>query len=274
MTIFGYTVDFLLLFQVGTTTIIVGVYAMLTSLGERRADHQSDCQMILLISFVAQEHPNVRSLSDVVEVRDVDKLRQKDTTKYFSEYYDNYKISGTLPSYANAQSSTMTENIIALIITPLFSILILFLFVDWYRRNVFRIRTTELRKNYFSKLVLLAVGGIGYLLLATVMLNELPKIAVIFMFLGAISILLSVIGIAILTLEQQAWKTYWSDRLLEILAAQDREEAHDQFNRALLLSNFLNEQPDVPFPGRLGLYTGIYSVVQALILVVNSQLSG
>lgn len=274
MEVFGYPLDLVTIFQVGTTAIIVAIYATLTSLGERRADHQSDCQMVLLVSFVTQEHPTLKALHQVVDLPEGDVDAVHDNLAHFSQRFEAYKKDGSLPSVETAANTNMRENLVFTFLAPFISTFALLVLRDEHKRRIFRIRTTEMRKNLFSKMVLIAIGGIGYFFLGAAVLHSVRWLGTACMIAVPFAVIGALLGVLILSFEQQAWKTYWSDRLLEILAAQDREAAHDEFNRALLLSNFINEQPDVPFPGRLGLYTGVYSVVQALILLINSQLSG
>ncbi|HYI64237.1 MAG TPA: hypothetical protein VEW71_05060 [Allosphingosinicella sp.] len=272
MEILDYHIDLLTAAQVGATAAMVGIYAILTSIGEQRAINQSDRQMMLLISFVLQEHSSIKTLSDIVDRQQIDILGDRDNMEFFLESFESYQKDGTIPNHI--QSSEIFDNLLAIIFSPAFSVIFLVLMRDWNKRKHYRVKTTILRKNYFSKAVMMAVAGVGYVFAAGAVINGIQWLAICLFILGLITILASALSVALLTFEQQSWKAYWGDRLAEILATQDMAKAHDQFNRALLLSNSIDEQPDVPFPGRLGLYTGIYSIVQVLILVVDSRLKG
>jgi len=274
MEIFGFHLEILTFAQIGATVLIVGIYAVLTSLGEQRADYHSDRHMMLLFSFMFQEHATLRTLTDVVEIRETDITGVRDRLKIFYEDFDVYEKDGTFPSLSGAQSSSIGDNLLAIVAAPLFCILFTIWALDLYKRKTHLARHTEIRKNYFSKMVMMAAGGAGYLFVAAAVFPRVGWLGFGLLVLGGITILAAIVNVAILTFEQQAWKSYWADRMADILAKQDRRKGHDEFNRALLLSNAVDAQPDVPFPGRLGLYTGIYSVVQVLILVINSQLKG
>ena len=68
---------------------------------------------------------------------------------------------------------------------------------------------------------------------------------------GLAGVIACLVGLAVLVAQQYAWKFYWRDRLVELMAVAGHGRSHDVFTRAMILFNHVDAQPDVPFPGRL-----------------------
>ena len=255
-----------LFLQIVTTVMIVGIYSVMTSLRERRADHQSDCQMVLLISFLFDHHATVTDLKTLtgapqsaIEDPDGNFLR-------FARALDRFRSHGSLPDSAPATVSTFGDHVRAVFGAPIIAISAPL--VVWEERRYQLIKHTEYRRNLFSKIMMLLAVNLLLIVGASAVMSRYPGwIGAILGVAGLVGVIACLVGLAALVAQQNAGKTYWFDRLVESMALAEHTKNNDVFTRAMILSNHVEAQPDVPFPGRLALYMGIYSCVQAVILL-------
>jgi hypothetical protein len=266
MTSIGFDIGVTLFLQIVTTVMIVGIYSVMTSLRERRADHQSDCQMVLLISFLFDLHATVTDLKTLtgapqsaIDDPDGQFLR-------FARALDRFRSDGSLPDSAPASVSTFGDHVRAVFGAPIIAIGAPLLM--WREHRYQLIKHTEYRRNLFSKIMMLLAVNLLLTVGASALMSRYPGwIGAILGVAGLAGVIACLVGLAALVAQQNAWKIYWLDRLVELMAVAEHTKNHDVFTRAMILSNHVDAQPDVPFPGRLALYTGIYSCVQAVILL-------
>jgi hypothetical protein len=121
------------------------------------------------------------------------------------------------------------------------------------------------RQQNFSQVIILMVPNALLFALGLLVKNTHPILSSIGMASGGVNVLLGLIGCAALILEQQRWKRFWQETFLGVMAKAERKDDHDLFNRALLLHNYIDSQPNTPVPGSLGFYAVLYSTVQVLL---------
>ena len=137
----------------------------------------------------------------------------------------------------------------------------------WKERRYQLIKHTEYRKNLFSKIMmLLAVNLVLIVGALSIIQGYSGWVGPLLLLAGLMGVMACLVGLAVLVAQQYAWKIYWRERLLELMAIAEHRKNHDVVTRAMVLSSHVSAQPDVSFPGRLALYTGIYSCVQVMIL--------
>ncbi len=271
-TILGYTVDQVTALQVGVTVVIVFTYLVATSLREQQADHKSDCWMVIVVAFLIHHHPQITKLDDVIGA-DPAAPGGSDELGHFATRLDNYLATGTLPSFASAAGTTVMEHVLFILGAPVLSIGgYAVLRAEGIR--TYKIRHTDIRKNYLSKMAVGIIGCLGYVWIAASIEGWSRWLAFVIGGLGLIGIVAAVAGALRLVRDQQGWKAYWNDRFVEVLALADTNKDHDCFNRALLLNHTIDREPDLPVPGQLAFYTAIYSGVQALIVFGLPWLQG
>jgi hypothetical protein len=266
MTLFGFDIGVTLFLQIVTTLMIIGIYSVMTSLRERRDDHQSECQMILLASFLFDLHATVKDLKTLTGERQSAIDDPGGKFLRFSRALDRFRLDGSLPDSAPASVSTIGDHFRAVFGAPIIAIGAPLL--AWSERRCQLIKHTEYRRNLFSKIMMLLAVNLLLTVGASAVMSRYPGgIGVILGVAGLAGVVACLIGLAVLVAQQYAWKFYWRDRLIELMAVAEHRKNHDVFTRAMILANHVDAQPDVPFPGRLALYTGIYSCVQAVILL-------
>jgi hypothetical protein len=271
MTLLGIHIGLRLLLQLVSTTIIIGIYAVITSLHEQKADHISDCQTVILASFLFKYHPTVKDLKALTEASEDDIKDPQSSLYYFSPRLHEYVTNGKLPEFKLAAQTNLWEHLWMVLLSPFVPIgLLLLVNRDDERQNVARIKHPEIRKNYFSKGIILLAANILWLAIVTELLrSSWSKIAMIIIAIGIIGIAASLMYLWRLVVQQQGWKGYWSDRMLEIMAVAEKDGNHDLFNRAMILNIYIDSQPDIPIPGRLAYYAAVYSAVQAVIIFAS-----
>jgi hypothetical protein len=272
MTLLGFQVELLLLVQLLVTTFIITIYAVLTSLQEAKSDQLSKSHIILLLSFLFDHHPDYKSIPDIAEAK-AENINDENLDIYWlTKYFDRLHNSGVLPTVEDFEGSPLWHNLLILLFAPLTSPLITFMMLDEERKYRFkRLMHTEMRKNIFSKYIILLSGNL--IALFTALILVFPKSAgwgYVILIIGTISTITSLIGMAANVWWQMSWKEFWQDKLLDVMAKASvgTEKNHDIFNRAMILKNYIESQPDVPLPGNFGFYVSIYSGVQLIILLV------
>lgn len=267
MTLIGYNIGVVLFLQIVTTLMIIGIYSVMTSLRERKDDHQSDCQMVLLASFLFDLHATVKDLKTLTGERQSAIDDPDGKFLRFARALERFRSDGSLPDAAPASVSTFGDHVRAVFGAPIIAIGAPILV--WQERRYQLIKHTEYRRNLFSKIMMLLAVNLVLTVGASAFMNGyLSGMGAVLVVAGLAGVIACLVGLAVLVAQQNAWKVYWRDRLVELMAVAEHGKHHDVFTRAMILSNHVDAQPDVPFPGRLALYTGIYSCVQAVILLL------
>lgn len=273
MTVLGLQIGLLQFLQLVTTAAIIAIYCLVISLQEGNADRLSQCHMILLTSFIIKHHPDINSLLELAEASKKHVSEPRSDIYFLSKNLCEFQKSGKLPSLEEAGGSislfgTLCDEIFLVLAAPIWAPTLLLMDLHNARKyKVHRIRHTEIRKNYISKSFLTFFANIFYLFVTFQFI--LPKsslLGISIMILASIGIVASIINVLAYLLWQQFWKDYWQSTLLDIMGAATKMNDHGLFNRALILKNYIESQPDIPIPGSLGFYLIIYSGVQALLL--------
>ena len=273
MTVLHYHVGLTLLLQVVTTATLLGLYAATTSLREQESDHASDRNMVLFAAFLFDYHPTVKDLNALLGRPKDQAIERGEDLFYFAYHLANYIKDGTLPLFALAAKVNLGEQLVSLALAPVFPIFGVYYLFGYGRKNLARIAHTEYRKNTFSIFMMfLAFDVLIAVATAELLLRRTPHFGAVLIVVSLVGIVASLVGLSLVALQQKSWKGYWSYRLLEIMAVAEHEKKHDLFNRAMILNSYVDSQPDIPIPGRLGFYTAVYSAVQVVILFAAKSL--
>ena len=254
--------------QLATSALVITIYALFHALQGRKAIHLSECHMVLLTAFLIKHHPEIKSLSKLVEASDKDLVNLGDVMSSLKGNLDTFENSGNLPPPIETVRLRILEFLILVLIAPVTIFIGVKTFFSEVRKyKVQRIRHTELRKNYFSKDMLLLFVNIFYLFLLFQFIFPIyPCLTLLFSAPMIIGIGLSVIHMATFIYLQQSWKEYWQVKFLDVMAIAENKDNHDLFNRAMIFKDYVESQPDIPIPGNLGFYAVIYSIIQFLLL--------
>jgi hypothetical protein len=273
MTIFGYTIELLLFLQIVLTAVVVIAYFFTNSLKETPIENLASHQMVPLISFLFKHRPDVPDFATLVELRDPDGFLGSYATllvRRLQQYLDGksrYEVS--LERADPSQASTFTIFCLAVLAVLLAPLVVWQMFrIEVYPGKPFRrerIETTEVRQQGFSITLILLVPNLLLVALGIVLAPNHFWWALAALVVGGMNVLLSLIAGAVLIMHQQRWKRFWQETFLSVMAEAERRDDHDLFNRALLLHNYIEGQPDTPIPGSLGFYAVLYSTVQALL---------
>lgn len=255
-----------LLLQIITTLMILAVYSAITSLRERRDDHQSECRMVLLASFLFDLHTKVTDLKTLTGERQSAIDDPGGKFLKFARALDRFRSDGSLPDSAPDVVSTVGDHARAIFGAAIIAIGVPMLV--WRERRYQLIKHTEYRKNLFSKIMMLLASNLVLAVGAFALMNHYSGwVAPLLVAAGLVGVIACLVGLVILVAQQYAWKIYWRDRLLELMAVAEHGKNHDVFTSTMALASHVDAQPDVPFPGQLALYTGIYTCVQTVILL-------
>ncbi|HYM75897.1 MAG TPA: hypothetical protein VE377_07955 [Candidatus Dormibacteraeota bacterium] len=273
VTVLSFHIGLTVMLQFATTAVVLGAYAVTTSLREQKSNHVSDRHMVLFVSFLLDYHPTIKSLDAVIE-RVGSEAKETDDMYYFRPKFAAYAKEGKLPDFASAAGTTLWENLLfGILLAPLSAILSTVEMLEDLRNNLVRIKHTEYRKDGSSKCMLFLASSALMAIAAPEILRGRGRIVgMLFIVAGLVGTLASLGCLAVTIAQQQSWRAYWTDRLLEIMAVAEHEKNHDLFNRAMILNNYVDSQPDIPVPGRLGAYTAVYSGIQAVILLASKLL--
>lgn len=252
--------------QIATTAVVIGVYAAVTFRCEQRAHYISDCRMVLLASLVLDHHPKVPDLAALLDLSDKAVLTRGDTVLgRFGVRLDQFRQDGSMPEFARSSHVKSIEHLVLLLLAPVVSLLS-FLDED-FRHNAPRIRSTEFRRSELSGYLQVAMVSLMLVAIGVALIGEsYVKSGVAVAAIYTIGFATALIRVFRIVQGQQHWKTYWTDRLLDIAAIADRRKNQDLATRGAVLSNYVDNQPDLPLPGTIGLYTAIYSGVQVAII--------
>ena len=268
ITIAGFQVGFLLFLQLVLTTAIIVIYVVFNSLQEGRANHLNDCYMTLLTSFLTKYHPKIQNLSELVELNKKD-LDKSPSLNLLSTYLDIFRRSGELPSPVEITRAHRTLKFLFVALTaPVTAFLGIILFLyEAKKYRIQRIIHTELRKNHFSKEMLILFANIFFLIIALQFI--FPRCAFWGFLISiptGIGIAFSIIHMSLFIYWQQSWKDYWQYKLLDIMAFAERKNNLNLFNKAMSFNEYIESQPDIPIPGSSGFYAAVYSGIQFLLL--------
>jgi hypothetical protein len=252
------------------------IYAIITSIQEAKLGHLSDCHMILLSSFIISHHPKIKTL---VELTNAQQEHISDSVNYihlFNDRLNHYQNSGELPLQQSFGKSGLLENLIVWMCgAPVMGTITVLFDIDEARKyKHYRIIHTELRKNWFSKTSILLFSNLFFLFIILLLIIRNPSWWKYLLFsIVSISVVACIIDIAMFVWQQMAWKGFWGERFLDLMAIAEKKHDHDLFNRAMILKSYVESQPDIPVPGNLGFYVVIYSGVQALLLLIAKYIS-
>jgi hypothetical protein len=220
----------------------------------------------LLTSFLFDLHPTVKDLKTLTGERQSAIDDPDGKFLRFARALDRFRSDGSLPDAAPVSVSTFGDHVRAVFGAPIIAFGAPMLV--WRERRFQLIKHTEYRRNLFSKIMMLLAVNLVLAIGASALMNSYPGwIAAFLVVAGLVGVIACLIGLAALVAQQYAWKLYWRERLVELMAVAEHGKNHEVFTRAMIVSNLVDAQPDVPFPGRLALYTGIYSGVQVVILL-------
>lgn len=260
--------DTITVIQVSVAATIISTYAFLHALQEQQASHISDGQMILLAQFVTENDPTFLSLQALAEAPD-DALKDNKLDIYWLNLrFSDFLKNGKLPTLALAPKTSLLEHLGLLLFAPVVAIwLVVDEFTQAKKYKSYRIRHTEIRKNYFSKAAMSVLPSVLFTALAaTLALPRYPKVARLIIFVCGTAISCAIATMILYIWHQKLWKDFWQERLSDIMAKAAVEKNHDLFNRALLLRNYTELQPDIPIPASLTFYGSVLALSQAAIL--------
>jgi hypothetical protein len=273
MTVFGHAVSITFVLQIITSAIILGLYALSESMQEEKAKRQSDRNMVFLASFLFHHHPTINGVDKLGEITFGKATDKAENWKFFARFMENFAASGALPEMDPAAKTSLIGHFGSIVYVSVFALPSSIGMLTEGGPSSFQISHTALRKNILSRMmvVLSANVFVGFLL-AEWLLPHHPVWCAVLLLSPLFAVLMCMIMFSKVVKEQQAWKEFWTDRLLEIMALAARDSNHDLFNRALFLKNDVESQPDLPIPGKLSLYTTVYSIVQVAILFFSKTL--
>jgi hypothetical protein len=269
------TISLTLLLQISTTALILAGYGVLTFLSHHKADRTSDCWMLILGSFTFAHHPTVTDLPTLVD-KPAAVIESNPGLRTFSLQLDDFKKRGTLPQLATAVQAGWRSKVASLVLAPLFALVIGLIMLEQRRARLPLIQHTTVRMSMFGYCIfLLGIEILAAVVIAHSMFQRhaeaLWEIALVGLL--ALSVCSILAAVVVITLNQRDWKEYWATRLVEVMAAASHGGNDDRFNRAIILSNHVTSQPNVPLPGGIALYTAVYSAVQVGILALSRSLA-
>jgi hypothetical protein len=273
MTVFGHAVSITYVLQIVTSVVVLGLYALSESMQEQKAKLQSDRSMVLLATFLIRHHPTINSIAKLGEIMWGKEAEKFAGWKYFSRCLENFAASGALPGLDPSARTSLLAHFGSMVYVSIFAPISCFALLTQPASQDFPLDHTAIRKNVLSRMmVILSANIFAGFILAEFLLAHHPVLCFILLISPFFAILQCLILLVRVAKEQQAWKEFWKDRLLEIMAVAARDNNHDLFNRALFLKNDVESQPDLPIPGKLSLYTTVYSVAQVTILFFSRTL--
>jgi hypothetical protein len=273
MTIFGHAVSVTYLLQFVTSAVILGLYALSESMQQQKAKLQSDRNMVFLAAFLCHHHPTITDVAKLGELTWGDRARISVTWEFFARSTEDFAKSGALPELDPAAKTSLIGHFGSILYVSVFAIPSSIGMLTGTSREVYQLIHTAVRKNLVSRMmvVLSANVFVGFIL-AELLLPRHPVLCAVLLVSPFFAILMGLVVFSNAAKDQQAWKEFWTNRLLEIMALAARDDNHDLFNRALFMKNDVESQPDLPIPGKLSLYTTVYSVVQVAILFFSRTL--
>jgi hypothetical protein len=273
MTFFGHAVSVTYVLQFVTSAILLGLYALSESMHEQKAKLQGDRKMVFLAAFLFHHHSTITSIPKLGEIAYGSAAGKSADWKFFAQSMENFAATGTLPEPDQAAETSLLGHFGSLVYVAVFAFPTSVGLLFEGSPTAYQIFHTTLRKNIVSRMMLiLSVNAFAGFVMAELLLSHRPVLCAILLISPLFTILACLIAFLKLAKEQQLWKEFWTDRLLEIMALAARDSNHDLFNRALFLKNDVELQPDLPIPGKLSLYTTVYSILQVAILFFSKTL--
>lgn len=263
--------------HIAITVLAIGIYSIYIALREQVDHHSGLRRMILLATFVFDNHPNVKNVSSVVSgfslERDSRELA-RDTAAFFEIERRRYVESGQAPLLSDSPKATIFEFIAYLVAAPICSLLFSVIIFLEIKRNRHLIIHSEYRKNFFSRFaVIMAIQLlIAYWAFAFLLPTD-PELAntLIRTFIGGT--LLAMVGMGLLTQQQRLWKTYWTGKLDDIIGEARHVKNDSIENNARNNIQEVKEEPDVPISMSIAYVTAVYTGATAVTMVVASLLN-
>jgi hypothetical protein len=273
MTLFGHTLSITVVLQLIASAIVLGLYALSESMQEQKAKLQSDRNMAFLVAFLVHHHPAITSVAKLEEITWGKASAPGAKASFFAMSMQKFIDSGTLPEADESAKTSLLKHFISLVYVAIFALpssIGLLLNPSIYG---YQLDHTVYRKVMASRMMTILSANVFLAFLVAEFLLQRHPILCAILLLNPFFVFVQCLIVFTMTVkEQQSWKDFWSNRLMEIMAIAARDENHDLFNRALFLKNDVDSQPDLPIPGKLSLYTTIYSVVQVTILFFSKAL--
>ena len=273
MTVFGHALSITLVLQLVGTAIVLGLYALSQSMQQQKAQLASDRNMVFLTAFLIKHHPTIRSINELGVMIYGPTAKNFAMLKDAAREVSNLMETGALPELDPKAKTGLLGHFGSLVYVGIFALPSSIALLLERKSGGYQLYHTALRKNLISRMMVILSANVflGFLI-AEWLLKQHPILCTILLLLPFFPVLQSVILFIRMTEEQQNWKEFWSDRLMEIMAAASRDDNHDLFNRALFLKKDVDSKPDLPIPGELSLYTTVFSVVQVTILFFSHAL--
>lgn len=253
--------------QLIVTICIFVVFAFVNSIKEKGVLHANYKQMVILCNFLTaynSKFPTIESITNSKKILTKDK---KSEYHVFMRNYEKYKETGNFESFEAIEASHLVEHIIGIVLSIFMSFFLFFFEIKFsYQNEHYKFRNSDVRRNYFTKVFILFVSN---LLIATIgaflIMNNHTLIGGLLLLFALWSIILNLMTSFYFITEQQKWKSFWQDALLDIMGSSSIQQNHELFNRALLLKNQIDAEPDIPFPISIAFYGVVISVVNFLL---------
>lgn len=267
MTIFGLHLELLTALQILATVIIVGLYAFYSFMQEQEADYESDCEMLMLCSAVLSQSDVDAGLQKLTDATSAHLSNSENTIFHFVSRLRAFEKTGSLPDKKLAARAQLGLTLFVVAFAPFFTwALFLFLFGEERKYRLHRIEHTSIRRNRMSANISLTAMSVVYLVLGAELIGSGWRLfGITVSTIASIGFVGSLCGLFVPVLFQLRWKKFWRETLMGVMGLSSVAKDHDLFNRAQLLKNNVDAQPDVPLPGGIGVYTAVYSAVQALL---------
>lgn len=267
MTIFGLHLELLTALQILATVIIVGLYAFYSFMQEQDADYESDCEMLMLCSAVLSQSDIDAGLQKLTDATAAHLSNSGNMIYYFAFRLRTFEKTGDLPDKKLAAHAQLGFNLLMVAFAPIFTWMVfLILFDDERKYRLHRIEHTALRRNRMSGFISFTAMNVVYLVLGAELIASGWRIfGITVSGIASIGFIGSLCGLVFVVLFQLRWKRFWRETLMGVMGLSSVAKDHDLFNRAQLLKNNVDAQPDVPLPGGISVYAAVYSAVQALL---------
>lgn len=277
------TVDLAPLFvvQIAVTAAVITAYGLSVISRFRALEYEGAGRLTMLAAFVLGNRSSP-ALPEALVTRAGQTLPESqflNTGARFVAWVRRFREDGTLPDRTDAEPhriDTAVGRLLLPVITtvgaPLYALLGLAVYLVESRRSRFEVASsTELRRFELSTAAVTFAFSTGYVALSAFVASSWWRgLSVAIALAGAAA---SLGQAALLIRAQVQAKAFWQNELIHIMAIAAQKDNHDLFNRAHLLSTDIRSEPDVPIPGTLGAYVGIFAAVQSLLALLADQVA-
>ena len=123
MDILGFHISLLIALQIVSTTAIVVSYAFFSSMQENTSEHESYCEITLLASLVLDHHPRIKTIEELTGATESEVSDRDCRVHWLAPKIRIVAEQGTLPTLQSAPTTTISEHLLALAISPLSQLL-------------------------------------------------------------------------------------------------------------------------------------------------------